>query len=282
MERIAIISDVHGNITALNTVLSDIEKRGIKRIFCLGDSVIKCVHPDLVIDKLREVCEVILLGNCDYSICRPEAKDKRFWSREKIGEERANFIMSLPVSFEFYMSGHLIRLFHASPYGLDNLYNPMFSNKKTPFNGKEIENPEDLFENTEFIGKGPNDPKPDIVGYGHIHTPCIVRYKNKTLFNPGSVGIAVEMMNSDSNDPSNKFSTLASYIIIEGNYGSKDLDSISFNLVRLPYNIEKEISDLEASNIPNKNIILRSLKGALPTIYNFRSEEKYDGQINKS
>lgn len=73
------------------------------------------------------------------------------------------------------------------------------------------------------------------------------------------------MMNSDVDDKSNKFSTLASYIIIEGNYNSKELDSISFNLVRIPYNIQKEIDDLEASNLSNKSIVIQSLKGALPT-----------------
>ena len=269
MEKIAIISDVHGNITALNSVLEDIQKRNIRRIFCLGDSIVKCVHPDLVVDKLREVCEVILLGNCDYNICRPQVKDKHFWSREKIGENRANFLINLPVCFEFYMSGHLIRLFHASPFGLSDIYNPMFSNEGTIFVGNEIKNPEDLFKNTEFLGKTPNDPIPDIVGFGHIHTPCIVRFKNKTIFNPGSVGIPVEMMNSDINDESNKFSTLASYIIIEGNYDDKNIGSISFNLVRVPYDVEKELLDLEASNIPNKDVIYRSLKGALPTTYKF-------------
>lgn len=268
MEKIAIISDVHGNITALNAVLDDIKKRNIKRIFCLGDYMIKCVHPDLVIDKLRKVSEVMLIGNSDYAICRPEAKNKKFWSRELIGEERATFIYNLPISYDFYMSGHLIRLFHASPYGLDNIYNPMFSNKKTIYSGNELKSPEDLFKNTPFIGKTSKDPEPDIVGYGHIHTPCLVRYKNKTLFNAGSVGIPVEMMNSDINDKSNKFSTLASYIIIEGIYDSKDLDSISFNLVRIPYSIEKEIADLEVSDMPNKSMIIKSLKGALPTVNN--------------
>ena len=270
MEKIAIISDVHGNITALNTVLGDIKKRNIDKIFCLGDSIIKCVNPDLVIDKLREVCEVILLGNSDYTICRPEAKNKNFWTRNKIGEDRANFIANLPISHEFYMSGHLIRLFHASPYALDSIYNPMFSNKGTPYPGSEIDNPLDLFKNTEFIGKTDNDPEPDIVGYGHIHTPCLVRIKNKTLFNPGSVGVPVEMLNDNINDKSNKFSTLASYIIIEGDYESTSLGSISFNLVRVPYDISKELSYLEASDIPNKEMIMRSLKGALPTVYNVK------------
>lgn len=268
MEKIAIISDVHGNITALNAVLDDINQRGIKRIFCLGDYIIKCVHPDLVIDKLKEVCEVMLIGNSDYAICRPEAKEKNFWSREKIGEERANFLYNLPVYHEFYMSGHLIRLFHASPYGLDNIYNPMFSNKDTIYSANEIKNPEDLFKNTEFIGKTSDDPEPDIVGYGHIHTPCLVRFKNKTLFNTGSVGIPVEMLNSDLNDKSNKFSTLASYIIVEGNYNSKDLSSISFNFVRVPYDVEKEIKDIQESGLKSKDIVIRSLRGALPTTAN--------------
>ena len=267
MEKIAIISDVHANITALNAVLEDINKRNVNKIFCLGDSIIKCTHPDLVIDKLREVCEIILIGNSDYAICRPEVKDRKFWTREIIGEERANFIYNLPISHDFYMSGHLIRLFHASPYHLDDIFNPMFTNKGTNFSGKEIENPEDLFKNTEFIGKTENDPVPDVVGYGHIHTPCLVRFKNKTLFNPGSVGIPVEMMNSDIDDISNKFSTLASYIIIEGDYNSKDLGEISFQFVRVPYNIEKELEDLKASDMPNKDRVYRSLKGALPTVY---------------
>lgn len=267
MDKIAIISDVHANITALEAVIADIKSRGIERIFCLGDSIIKCANPDLVVDRLREVCEVMIIGNSDYAICRPEVKNKNFWTRNKIGEERAEYLFNLPIFHEFYMSGHLIRLFHASPFGLDNIYNPMFSNRGTRYSGTEITNPEDLFKNTSFIGKTSDDPEPDIVGYGHIHTPCLVRYKNKTLFNPGSVGISVEMMNSDPNEDSNKFSTLASYIIIEGIYNSKDLGSISFNLVRVPYDINKEIEFLEKSDMPNKNSTIRSLMGALPTTY---------------
>ena len=56
MEKIAILSDVHGNITALESVISDIENRGISKIYCLGDSVIKCANPDKVIDLLCKKC----------------------------------------------------------------------------------------------------------------------------------------------------------------------------------------------------------------------------------
>lgn len=263
MDKIAIISDVHGNITALNAVLEDIKKRNINRIFCLGDNITKCTHPDLVIDKIRQVCEVIIIGNCDYSICKPSSKNKNFWTRNIIGEERAEFIASLPVSYEFYMSGHLIRLFHASPYSLDEIYNPMFSNKNSKYSHLEIENPDRLFENTEFISKTDKDPIPDIVGFGHIHTPFLVRYKNKTIFNSGSVGIPVEMYNNDEKDESNKFSTVASYTILEGYYGKTELDSISFNSVRVPYNIKQEVEDLKNSDMPNKEVIIRTLTSAI-------------------
>lgn len=274
MEKLAIISDVHANLTALHAVLADCKKRQVSHIFCLGDSILKCTRPAEVMDCLLGVCDVVLMGNSDYAICRPEAKEKHFWTREKLGEKRANQIMELPVFHEFYCSGHLIRLFHASPYGLDYIFNPMFSNRNTIYSGVEHMNPMDLFANTSFIGKTSEDPVPDVVGYGHIHTPCLFRYQNKTIFNPGSVGIPVEMMNDNLSDVSNKFSTLASYMIIEGNYLSSVFDSISFQLVRVPYEIEKEVTLLEASDMPNKESIIRSLVGALPTSVNNQIDEK--------
>lgn len=261
MEKVAILSDVHGNITALKSVIKDIESRNINKIYCLGDSVIKCVNPDLVIDLLRKKCEIILKGNCDDVICRPGIEYGKFWSRDKIGDERANFIYNCPISTEFYMSGHLIRLFHASPYSLDKIFNPMFPNSNNAFYDV-ILNPEELFENTEFIGKTKNDPIPDIVGYGHIHTPNIYRFKNKTIFNVGSVGVPVEMLNEGDVNETSKFSTMSSYMILEGNMNSKELSSISFNLVRVPYNIEKEIEYLNNSDMPNKDIIIKSLQTA--------------------
>lgn len=262
MERIAILSDVHGNLTALETVISDIEKKNISKIFCLGDSVIKCANPDKVIDLLRKKCEVMLLGNCDEIICRPNIEVGRFWSRDKIGEDRANFIYNLPVSYDFYLSGHLIRLFHASPISLEHVFNPMFPNSNSVYFNKIITDPNDLFKNTEFIGKTENDPVPDVVGYGHLHTPNIYRFGNKTIFNVGSVGVPVEMINEGDENSSSKFSTMSSYMILEGELDSRKLSSICFTLVRIPYDIGKEIEFLKNSDMPNKEIIIQSLKTA--------------------
>lgn len=263
MEKIAIISDIHGNLTALNTVLSDIEARGISKIYCLGDIIVKCPEPAEVVDILKEKCEVILKGNCDEAISRPSIEPGKFWSRDKIGEERANYIHHLPVSTEFYISGYLVRLFHASPFSLEHIFNPMYSNIDTPYYNKLINNPEDMFLNTEFLGKTQSDLTPDIIGYGHLHTPNIFRFKNKTIFNVGSVGIPTEMLNDDENDKTNKFSTLSSYMILEGNLNSETLSSLSFTLVRLPYNIEEEIKRVQACDMPNKDIIIKNLRTAI-------------------
>lgn len=263
MDKIAIISDVHGNLTALNAVLKDIDSRGISKIYCLGDSVIKCANPDKVVDILRDRCEIILKGNCDEAVCKPGIEYGRFWSRDIIGEERADFLYNCPVSTEFYMSGHLIRLFHASPFSLDDMFNPMYDNADSLYYSQVIRNPNDMFKNTEFIGKTEKDPIPDIVGYGHIHTPNLFRFGNKTIFNTGSVGIPVEMINEDENDETNKFSTMASYTIIEGIFASKKLSTLSITQVRVPYDIEAEIKSLEASNMPNKDLIIKNLRTAI-------------------
>ena len=262
MERIAVLSDVHANKTALEAVLQDIENRNIKRIFCLGDSIAKGVHPVEVIEMLRKKCEIILIGNTDYNVTNPKIRDRKFWTTEKIGEELADYIYNLPRMHQFYMSGQLVRLFHATPFDLDGIYNPMYNKSNTPV--KTILNDASkMFENTDFLGLRYDSKEPDIIGYGHIHTPLIVKYENKTIFNTGSVGIPVEMRNTDEFNAKNKFSTVASYMILEGEYESTEHSNISFTQARVVYDIEKEIKDLEMSDMPNKSYIIKTLKTAI-------------------
>lgn len=263
MEKIAIISDIHANKTALEAVFKDIEERNISRIFCLGDLVFKGVNPDFVIDEVKKRCEVVLKGNCDEAIASKNAIERKFWTRRKIGEERAEYLNKLPVMYEFYLSGHLIRIFHASPYGLHQVYNPIFSNKDTKYANHEIKDYKKLFQNTEFIGKTEYDAVPDIIGYAHIHTPSLYRFGNKTIFNTGSVGASNEMLNNgDINDMTNKFSTLSSYTILEGVFGTKELAPISITNVRVPYDISKEIEYIKKEDIYNKDEIIFTLKTA--------------------
>ena len=54
--KIAIISDIHGNLEALKATLKDIEKRKVDKIICLGDIIAKGVHPKECISLIRTNC----------------------------------------------------------------------------------------------------------------------------------------------------------------------------------------------------------------------------------
>lgn len=263
MDKIALIADIHGNLTALNTVLQDIHTRGITHIYCLGDIAIKGISPNEVTNLIRQNCEVVLRGNCDHLLAHNCVVPLQKWTTEHMTKENIDYLGSLPFSYEFYLSGHLIRLFHASPFSTKHIFNPLHSNAENEYSNFEIDNPMKLFENTKFIGKTEKDPIPDIVGYAHIHSPNIFRYKNKTIFNTGSVGLPIEIDNTEVDADFCHFSTISSYIILEGNLNSKKISSFSINLVRLPYDLQKEVEKLKLSDIPDKEILLKNLSKAM-------------------
>lgn len=122
--KIAIISDIHGNLEALKATLKDIEKRKVDKIMCLGDIIAKGVHQKECIELIKENCEIVIQGNCDKHFSTehddieqmPEQEQKRIkWNQSLITEEDRNYLLKLPYSYEFYLSGSLVRLFHATP-----------------------------------------------------------------------------------------------------------------------------------------------------------------------
>ena len=66
--RTAIISDIHGNLEALQTVLADIDRRGVDEIICLGDILGYGPNPNECVDLVAERCAWSLLGNHDYAV----------------------------------------------------------------------------------------------------------------------------------------------------------------------------------------------------------------------
>lgn len=72
MARLALISDIHGNLEALRAVLADIEASNVDRILCLGDIVGYGPDPVACIDLVHEVTDKIVLGNHDEAAVHPE------------------------------------------------------------------------------------------------------------------------------------------------------------------------------------------------------------------
>lgn len=234
MNKIAIISDIHGNIPALEAVLNDIKSRGINRIICLGDLAGKGPSSSEVVDRVMKECEIVVKGNWDYMMVNKETEALQ-WHKTKLGEERLQYLSELEEYFEFYISGKLVRLCHASP-------NDIFH--RTHINS-DMEDRMRLFEPTPTL-----DKEADVVGYGDIHGAYIDNFEGKTLFNAGSVGNPLEI-------------TQASYAILEGDYDSQIAAPFMISLARIPYDIEAAVLHAEESDMPDKEAYINELRTAV-------------------
>lgn len=242
MEKIAIISDVHGNKTALDAALNDIEKRGIKRIFCLGDMLVKCSAPYECVETILSKCEVVIKGNCEDRAVESPRIDEHFWNGEKLSEQQKEYIKKLPLSYDFYISGFKVRLMHASP---NSIHEKSFF---WDFDSQYSDRMKIMFENSGYLNNLESD-LPDIVIFGHIHKPMIIRQKDKVLINPGAISNSSDFINIGDKNYS-----YGSYLILEGDMDSKQISGISYKIVKFTYDHMQEALKIKNSDMPNKEL----------------------------
>lgn len=221
MDKIAIISDIHGNLEALTTVLNDIKQQGIQHIYCLGDIAAKGVHTHKCLQLIKEHCDIILQGNCDAYISQPPRDARLQFNHAITTEEDRAFLRNLPSVYEFYLSGSKIRLFHATPS----------DNHRYIGRASKQEEEQEMFF---YQGRAC-----DIAIYGHTHTPYVNKQNHRTLINCGSVGNSIEIY---QDHPGHEEETCqAYYLILEGALHSKQRSRLSYQMVRIPYDIDKEL-----------------------------------------
>ncbi|UJF31632.1 metallophosphoesterase family protein [Paenibacillus hexagrammi] len=247
MDKIAIISDIHGNVPALEAVLNDIKEREIRRIVCLGDLVGKGPGSAEAVDRLREVCETIVQGNWDLGITYKQDTAGGIWQQEMLGSERLAYLAGLPFSVDIPVSGRLLRLFHASSTSIFHRVK-----RKSPKEERLA-----LFRNTEATGYASAPYTPDIVGYGDIHVSFMLTMKNPhqaaiagsdapeeglVLFNTGSVGCPYDGIPQ------------ACYTVMEGRFDaelSRDKRSgFAVQFVRVPYDIPRAVRLAYEADMP--------------------------------
>lgn len=235
LDRIAVISDVHGNVTALGAVLADIEARGITRIFNLGDVVGKGPRPSEAIKLTRETCEITVRGNWDSFIAGQASQsfEGGQWTRDELSADDCAWLAALPNTFELVMSGHRVRLFHASQ--TSEFVRVFFRHSEDEFLG--------MFTNTEFTGAfragdAEHGAAPDVVGYGDIHRAYLESRDGRTLFNVGAAGNHLDA-------PS------APYVILEGVTESLDPAPFSVSFARVPYDLQAEIAIARQLGMPD-------------------------------
>ena len=255
--KIGIITDIHSNIEALNAVLNEFDKVKVEKIICLGDIIAKGVHPKECLALIRTKCEIVLQGNCDIYFSTEhrnidemdEQERKRIkWNQSLINKEDREYLLNLPFCYEFYMSGSLVRLFHATPT----------ANNKAVLNVNSIETKYQMFLPSE---KTQSQDIADIIIYGHIHHPYMDKIYNKTIINVGSVGNSFDVIRNENKDSNVLETTKSNYLIIEGEYGSREYSSdISFQFIKVPYDIDRELQD-EELNIERENYRFELKKG---------------------
>ncbi|HEV7845681.1 MAG TPA: metallophosphoesterase family protein [Thermoleophilaceae bacterium] len=117
--RIALLSDVHGNLPAFEAVLADVDEQAVDAVWCLGDLVGYGAQPDGCVELARRRCDLTLAGNHDLVVTgdipisdfSASAATAARWTQETITAETLEFLKGLRPSDP----GREPALFHASP-----------------------------------------------------------------------------------------------------------------------------------------------------------------------
>nr|WP_315142548.1 metallophosphoesterase family protein [uncultured Flavobacterium sp.] len=245
--RIALFSDIHANLPALEAFFADVENRNVDALYCLGDLVGYNIWPNEIIQEIRKRNIATIAGNhdeaignmvntqkeIDVSVLNNGSISKEF-TNQLLTEDNRLFLQTLPrdirLEFKFNTETIIVLLVHGSPNSINE-----YLFEERPKN-----------ELIEMM----NASNADILCFGHTHKPFhkildiqtngIINYKH--AINIGSVG------KPKDNNPQ------GCYVILELNKPTSMLDkkSIDIEFIRFDYNIEKATKAIEDSILPNE------------------------------
>ena len=173
--KIAVISDIHGNIDALSTLLEDVDSEKVDTIICLGDLVGYGPYPNQVISMVRNRHIICIKGNYDssvadnkYSYIRETSLNSFSlpWTVNELTEENRLFLQNLPSTITLNIANKNLLFVHGSP------------NKINEYLLKDADNTRDIM----------NSINEDILFCAHTHLPDIKEFSDKLYINCGSVG----------------------------------------------------------------------------------------------
>jgi len=218
--RIAIISDIHSNLDAIQTVIANLPT--YDELLCLGDIVGYGPQPNEVIEQVQHLKPAaVLMGNHDYAVVTGDTSGFSAhatvavdWTRQHITEQNQHYLSKLPPSTKLDLSGVPLALFHGSP-----------SDPLTEYIFPGI--PERMARKLIQAGGAP------LVFLGHTHMPMVYSFQGEMLANPGSVG------QPRDGDPRASFALLT---ISNGRF--------SFHISRVEYDIDSVASKIHRAGLP--------------------------------
>lgn len=240
-DRIAVLSDVHGNLTAFQAVLEAIDRLGIDAVVNLGDVVGKGPRGSACIALARERCTTTVRGNWDewlggepLHLPRDDGSGLRagvqWWHDELTAEDR-RWLRGLPFSASAALGADLVRFVHAST---TDVWTRVWLHHSE-------EEAAGFFGASEAVGPG---PAPTIACYGDLHSAYLERTPFGPLVNVGSAGNPLD-------EPR------ASFVVLEaGEQGAE----VRFE--RVDYDAEAEIAAAERADMPLTAVWARELREA--------------------
>ena len=185
--RIAIISDIHGNLVALESVLSDLKTEHIDHVVCLGDIAADGPQPREVIAQLKTLNSSVVMGNMDALFLNPPRRNEKihrftaeiqFWGVSQLSPDDLDYLRTFQATVEMPLDVTTgLLCYHGSPQ----------SNKE----GISSTTPDEDLERMLFGYHA------TVLAGGHKHTQMVRLYGDITLFNPGSVGAPVPQTDQD-------------------------------------------------------------------------------------
>jgi predicted phosphodiesterase len=178
--RVALISDLHGNLVSLDAVLEDAARVGVDRLVCLGDVATLGPRPSEVIERLSKLGCDCILGNHDEFLLDDElirrytevpiVVDSVSWARDLLSTAELSFVRGFARSVEIPLEGGAtLFLFHGSPRS----------------------HMEDLLAETPpaRVDELLDGRHATVMAGGHTHLQMLRQHRGILLVNPGSVGM---------------------------------------------------------------------------------------------
>ncbi len=179
--KIAVLSDIHGNLTAFNAVLNDINMVDIDKFIIAGDQIVDCPENNEVLEKIKKLNAYVIKGNREQYILdyhkgmhnewsKYEQMAATVWTYNNLDKDNIKHIDELPEQLNISLPKmDTIRVVHGSPFGISQ---QLFKDKYP-----------------ERVEKSLKGIKESVLICGHTHKSWSKVAYNKLIVNPGSVGV---------------------------------------------------------------------------------------------